>query len=102
MKTHASKKLVFKSFYDFTLFAVVPVQRGAVLTPRGVVGRGRVSPLRKRGHRNRETKWGASRVCFVPYSISGLPKQESGEIEEASWAASARRARLSWMDENAY
>lgn len=104
MKTNASEeKPIYRGFYDFTMFSVVPVQPGAILTPAGALVPYRIIPLRKR-HRSCQSGWDTSKTYYIQYTPPTKTKQmdESGGAEEGQWTASARRARMSWMDENPY
>lgn len=99
-----------KSFYDFTLFSEVVVLPGTVLTPFEAPRQTRVTPLRRRASHRRLPMWGRTTAFYIsPARTSetelGARKQGSevpGESEEDQWATMARRARLSWMDENPY
>lgn len=109
MKTNTPerKSSAPKHFYDFTLFSEVVVLPGTVLTPRQPVGRSRVTPLRRRTTRSRLSAWARLPVAYIQGSVNvPMIRTKTGEVpaetEEEQWGASARRARRSWMDENAY
>lgn len=106
MKTKTSDKPLFKGFMDFTLFYVVPVRPGAVLTPSNVT-RNRISPLHRRRRGRLSATWNTYYI-HVPATEPAAPAtppapdvpEETGVDD--SWANRALRARKSWMDENEY
>jgi hypothetical protein len=103
MKAKLPKDEPTTKFYDFTHFSVVHVLPGAVLTPREITGT-RISSLRRRVSRRTRAAsvWSISdRQYYIPFLVSVTPERPA-KTEEETWATSARRARLSWMDENAY
>jgi hypothetical protein len=100
-----------KKFRDFAMFSVYVVRPGAVFTPRESdrKRRPRVTPLRSPTRRPYLSAWDRLHTVYVGYRDVGVATARTKKGEEnveatemEQWAASARRSRLSWMDENPY
>src|SRR5437773_1384021 len=106
--TLGGKNKAVRNFYDFTLFSEVVVRPGARLTPRTPCKWSRIIPLRKRVVRYRSAPWDRPMVFYIEDAMAKVAKttaqeqEPSVETERSQWGAQARRARLSWMDENPY
>jgi hypothetical protein len=88
-------------FNAFKFAFVMPVRRGAVLTPCRPIDL--VPVIRSRQRPGARARRGAQGGAFYARIVFTKPKpEEPDDAGERQWAAKAKRARKKWMDENPF